>query len=98
MCLCRADGADNQGQDGRAELHGGVNVLLSSSSERVADIRLKCVPFVPRVSLKQSLSLLELEQHLSWIRAEVEADAGRPLSSYMLADDQNALADQVAAG
>lgn len=46
------------------------------------------------VSLKQSLSLLELEQQLSWIRAEVEADAGRPLSSYMLADDQDALADQ----
>ncbi|MEQ2272090.1 peroxin [Xenotaenia resolanae] len=46
------------------------------------------------VSLKQSLSLLELEQQLSWIRAEVEVDSGRPLSSYMLADDENALADQ----
>lgn len=48
--------------------------------------------------LKQSLSLLELEQQLSWIRAEVEVDSGRPLSSYMLADAEDALADQVAAG
>ncbi|XP_032440844.1 peroxisomal biogenesis factor 3 isoform X2 [Xiphophorus hellerii] len=44
------------------------------------------------VSLKQSLSLLELEQQLIWIRAEV--DSGRPLSSYMLADDEDILADQ----
>ncbi|XP_005815436.1 peroxisomal biogenesis factor 3 isoform X2 [Xiphophorus maculatus] len=44
------------------------------------------------VSLKQSLSLLELEQQLIWIRAEV--DSGRPLSSYMLADDEDVLADQ----
>lgn len=49
------------------------------------------------MSLKQSLSLLELEQQLSWIRAEVEADSERPLTWYMLADDENALADQVAA-
>lgn len=46
------------------------------------------------LSLKQSLSLLECEQQLSWIRAEVEAGSGRPLSWYMLADDENALADQ----
>uniref|UniRef100_A0A7N8X3Q0 Peroxisomal biogenesis factor 3 n=1 Tax=Mastacembelus armatus TaxID=205130 RepID=A0A7N8X3Q0_9TELE len=46
------------------------------------------------VSLKQSLSLLEVEQQLSWIRAEVEAGSERPLSWYMLADDENALADQ----
>lgn len=47
------------------------------------------------VSLKQSLSLLELEQQLSWIRAEVEAGCSeRSLSWYMLADDENALADQ----
>ncbi|KAK9531891.1 hypothetical protein VZT92_011283 [Zoarces viviparus] len=46
------------------------------------------------VSLKQSLSLLELEQQLSWIRAEVEAGSERPMSWYMLADDENALADQ----
>lgn len=46
------------------------------------------------VSLKQSLSLLEVEQQLSWMRAEVEAGSERPLSWYMLADDQNALADQ----
>uniref|UniRef100_A0A671X9X2 Peroxisomal biogenesis factor 3 n=1 Tax=Sparus aurata TaxID=8175 RepID=A0A671X9X2_SPAAU len=46
------------------------------------------------MSLKQSLSLLEVEQQLSWIRAEVEAGSERPLSWYMLADDENALADQ----
>uniref|UniRef100_A0A8D3A3B6 Peroxisomal biogenesis factor 3 n=1 Tax=Scophthalmus maximus TaxID=52904 RepID=A0A8D3A3B6_SCOMX len=46
------------------------------------------------VSLKQSLSLLELEQQLSWIRAEVEAGSERSLSWYLLADDENALADQ----
>ncbi|XP_026197791.1 peroxisomal biogenesis factor 3 [Anabas testudineus] len=46
------------------------------------------------VSLKQSLSLLELEQQLSWIRAEVEAGSQRLLSWYMLADDENALAAQ----
>ncbi|XP_056283510.1 peroxisomal biogenesis factor 3 [Pseudoliparis swirei] len=46
------------------------------------------------VSLKQSLSLLELEQQLSWIRAEVEAEEERPMSWYMLADAEDALADQ----
>lgn len=46
------------------------------------------------VPLKQSLSLLELEQQLSWIRAEVEGGAERPMSWYMLADDEDALADQ----
>ncbi|KAG7231588.1 hypothetical protein INR49_011492 [Caranx melampygus] len=44
--------------------------------------------------LKQSLSLLELEQQLSWIRAEVESSSARSLSWFLLADDQNALADQ----
>ncbi len=39
--------------------------------------------------------MLELEQQLSWIRAEVEAGSERPLSWYMLADDENALADPV---
>lgn len=46
------------------------------------------------LSLKQSLSVLELEQQLSWIRAEVEAGSERSLSWYMLADDENALTDQ----
>lgn len=52
---------------------------------------------VSSMSLKQNLSLLELEQQLSWIRAEVEAAAGRPLAWYLLADDEDALANQVAA-
>lgn len=60
-------------------------------------VDVKGLRYVSRVSLKQSLSLLELEQQLSWIRAEVEAGSERPLSWYMLADDENALADQVAA-
>uniref|UniRef100_A0A1A8EK35 Peroxisomal biogenesis factor 3 n=1 Tax=Nothobranchius korthausae TaxID=1143690 RepID=A0A1A8EK35_9TELE len=46
------------------------------------------------VSLKQSLSLLDLEQQLSWIRAEVESDSERPMSRFLLADDENALAEQ----
>ncbi|XP_058470372.1 peroxisomal biogenesis factor 3 [Solea solea] len=46
------------------------------------------------VSLKQSLSLLELEQQISWIRAEVESTSERSLSWYMLADDQEVLTDQ----
>uniref|UniRef100_A0A672F783 Peroxisomal biogenesis factor 3 n=1 Tax=Salarias fasciatus TaxID=181472 RepID=A0A672F783_SALFA len=46
------------------------------------------------MSLKHSLSLLELEQQLSWIRAEVEAGSQRPLCWYMLADDESALAEQ----
>uniref|UniRef100_A0A8C6TRK3 Peroxisomal biogenesis factor 3 n=1 Tax=Neogobius melanostomus TaxID=47308 RepID=A0A8C6TRK3_9GOBI len=47
------------------------------------------------VSLKQTLSLLELEQQISWIRAEVEgSEPERQLSWYMLASDQEALADQ----
>ncbi|KAI4786717.1 peroxisomal biogenesis factor 3 [Gymnodraco acuticeps] len=45
------------------------------------------------VPLKQSLSLMEVEQQLSWIRAEVEAGE-RNMSWFLLADDQNALADQ----
>ncbi|XP_068609851.1 peroxisomal biogenesis factor 3 [Brachionichthys hirsutus] len=46
------------------------------------------------VSLKQTVSLLDLEQHVSWIRAEVETTSGRALSWYLLADDENSLADQ----
>ncbi|XP_037541902.1 peroxisomal biogenesis factor 3 [Nematolebias whitei] len=46
------------------------------------------------VCLMQNLSLLELEQQLSWIRAEVEADSDRSLSRYLLADDEDALCDQ----
>lgn len=44
-------------------------------------------------SLKQSVSLLELEQQLTWIRAEVESR--QPLQRYLLAADEDALADQV---
>lgn len=55
----------------------------------------------PRVSLKQSLSLQELEQHLNQIRAQVEEGDGgsthRPLSWYMMPDEENTLAAQVTA-
>ncbi|XP_003971450.1 peroxisomal biogenesis factor 3 isoform X1 [Takifugu rubripes] len=44
------------------------------------------------ISLKQNLSLVELEQQLSWVRAVVESAS--PLSRYILADDENALAEQ----
>ncbi|XP_041831895.1 peroxisomal biogenesis factor 3 [Melanotaenia boesemani] len=46
------------------------------------------------ISLKQTLSLLDLEQQLIWIRSEVEAASDHPLSWYMMADDENALANQ----
>ncbi|XP_077442948.1 peroxisomal biogenesis factor 3 [Stigmatopora argus] len=46
------------------------------------------------VHLKESLSLSELERHVSGIRARVEACPKRPLSSYMMAPDDDALADQ----
>lgn len=45
------------------------------------------------ISLKQNLSLVELEQQLGWVRAVVESAS--PLSRYLLADDENALAEQV---
>lgn len=47
------------------------------------------------MSLKQTLSLLDVEQQLSWIRAEVEGASRHPLSWYLLSDDESALADQV---
>lgn len=68
---------------------------MLENSERCLNQLLMNSLLDPSMSLKQSLSLLELEQQLSWIRAEVEAGSGRPLSWYMLADDENALADQV---
>uniref|UniRef100_A0A6Q2Z2L9 Peroxisomal biogenesis factor 3 n=1 Tax=Esox lucius TaxID=8010 RepID=A0A6Q2Z2L9_ESOLU len=50
------------------------------------------------LSLKQSLSLQDLEQHLNQIRAQVEKGVGgsvhRPLSWYMMADEENTLAAQ----
>lgn len=52
---------------------------------------------ISSVSLKETWSLLELEQQLNWIRAEVEASSRRSLSWYLLADDENVLADQVTA-
>uniref|UniRef100_A0A3B4TZN8 Peroxisomal biogenesis factor 3 n=1 Tax=Seriola dumerili TaxID=41447 RepID=A0A3B4TZN8_SERDU len=71
---------------------------LSSIQHLLGDGRLLCDPCTSSwfiiLSLKQSLSLLELEQQLSWIRAEVEAGSQRSLSWFMLADDENALADQ----
>uniref|UniRef100_A0A8C5BNY8 Peroxisomal biogenesis factor 3 n=1 Tax=Gadus morhua TaxID=8049 RepID=A0A8C5BNY8_GADMO len=54
------------------------------------------------VSLKHSLSLSELEQQVSWVRAQVEggsstdpgAPSHRPLTWYMMADEESTLADQ----
>ncbi|XP_059897393.1 peroxisomal biogenesis factor 3 [Gadus macrocephalus] len=54
------------------------------------------------VSLKHSLSLSELEQQVSWVRAQVEggsstdpgAPSRRPLTWYMMADEESTLADQ----
>uniref|UniRef100_A0AAR2L2U5 Peroxisomal biogenesis factor 3 n=1 Tax=Pygocentrus nattereri TaxID=42514 RepID=A0AAR2L2U5_PYGNA len=50
------------------------------------------------VSLKQNLSLQDLEQHLTRVRRLVEDDCGslkhRTLSWYMMPDEENTLADQ----
>ncbi|KAK0151544.1 Peroxisomal biogenesis factor 3 [Merluccius polli] len=47
------------------------------------------------VSLKHSLSLSELEQQVGWIRAQVEGGSSlRPLTWYMMADEESTLADQ----
>ncbi|XP_056150089.1 peroxisomal biogenesis factor 3 [Lampris incognitus] len=58
------------------------------------------------MSLKQNMSLLELEQQLNWIRAQVEGGslldqgasaepgAQRPLTCYMMTDEENSLSDQ----
>lgn len=57
----------------------------------------KCSLF--RISLKQSLSLQDVEQHVDEIRCLVEQNSGsskfRPLSWYMMPDEENPLADQV---
>ncbi|XP_008395275.1 peroxisomal biogenesis factor 3 [Poecilia reticulata] len=68
------------------------HLLGDGLSELISRVKTAVQSSLGRVSLKQSLSLLELEQQLIWIRAEV--DSGRPLSSYMLADDEDVLADQ----
>ncbi|KAJ3606650.1 hypothetical protein NHX12_026171 [Muraenolepis orangiensis] len=50
------------------------------------------------MSLKHSLSLTELEQQVSWVRAQVEGDSSscspRPLTWYMMADEESTLAEQ----
>lgn len=56
---------------------------------------------IHRVSLKQSLSLQELELHLDQVRAHVEegsmASPRKPLSCYMMPDEESTLAAQVRA-
>ncbi|XP_034017751.1 peroxisomal biogenesis factor 3 [Thalassophryne amazonica] len=68
-------------------LGDGLTALMSAVKRAVQNS-------VGGLSLKQPLSLLDLDQHLSWIRAEVEAGSEHPLSWYMLADDESALAEQ----
>ncbi|XP_023203928.1 peroxisomal biogenesis factor 3 isoform X3 [Xiphophorus maculatus] len=68
------------------------HLLGDGLTELISRVKTAVQSSLGGVSLKQSLSLLELEQQLIWIRAEV--DSGRPLSSYMLADDEDVLADQ----
>lgn len=58
-----------------------------------------CCPCLLRVSLKQSLSLQELEQQLTQIRQLVEEGCAsskhKSLSWYMMPDEENTLASQV---
>ncbi|XP_004084984.1 peroxisomal biogenesis factor 3 isoform X1 [Oryzias latipes] len=75
---------------------------LSSIQHLLGDGLMELISVVKRavhsslggVSLKQTLSLLDVEQQLSWIRAEVEGASRHPLSWYLLSDDESALADQ----
>ncbi|XP_008311852.1 peroxisomal biogenesis factor 3 [Cynoglossus semilaevis] len=69
------------------------HLLGDGLTQLISEVKKSVQNSLGGVSLKQSLSLLELEQQLSWIRAEVESSE-RPLSWYMLADDQDALSDQ----
>ncbi|XP_077566501.1 peroxisomal biogenesis factor 3 [Stigmatopora nigra] len=68
-------------------LGDGLTQLISVVKKSVHDS-------LDGVHLKESLSLSELERHVSGIRAQVEACPQRPLSSYMMAPDDDALSDQ----
>uniref|UniRef100_A0A8B9JUI1 Peroxisomal biogenesis factor 3 n=1 Tax=Astyanax mexicanus TaxID=7994 RepID=A0A8B9JUI1_ASTMX len=69
---------------------------LSSIQHLLGDAKLSL--FLLRVSLKQTLSLQELEQHVTQIRQLVEGGSGssrhKALSWYMMPDEENTLADQ----
>ncbi|XP_053737953.1 peroxisomal biogenesis factor 3 [Synchiropus splendidus] len=68
-------------------LGDGLTALMSAVKRAVVNA-------LGSVSLKTSLCLRELEEQLNWIRAEVESDSRRPLSWYLLAAEEEALAEQ----
>uniref|UniRef100_A0A8C7VMZ6 Peroxisomal biogenesis factor 3 n=1 Tax=Oncorhynchus mykiss TaxID=8022 RepID=A0A8C7VMZ6_ONCMY len=74
------------------------HLLGDGLSEMITAVKKAVQNTLGGVSLKQSLSLQELEQHLNQIRAQVEEGDGgsthRPLSWYMMPDEENTLAAQ----
>ncbi|XP_015194627.2 peroxisomal biogenesis factor 3 isoform X1 [Lepisosteus oculatus] len=72
-------------------LGDGLHELITVVKQAVQEV-------LGGVSLKQSLSLQELEQHINQIRALVEGGNitghQRPLSWYMMPDEENTLASQ----
>lgn len=98
LSVSRSHPADLSGEAGGAGLPGKV-LQVSATTQPLQSLvsyslMFACVRVCAcSVSLKQSVSLLELEQQLTWIRAEVESR--QPLQRYLLAADEDALADQV---
>uniref|UniRef100_A0A4W5JN71 Peroxisomal biogenesis factor 3 n=1 Tax=Hucho hucho TaxID=62062 RepID=A0A4W5JN71_9TELE len=74
------------------------HLLGDGLSEMITAVKKAVQNTLGGVSLKQSLSLQELELHLNQIRAQVEEGDGgsthRPLSWYMMPDEENTLAAQ----
>ncbi|XP_061098829.1 peroxisomal biogenesis factor 3 isoform X2 [Conger conger] len=72
-------------------LGDGLHELMTVVKQAVREV-------LGGVSLKQSLSLQELEQHLDQVRAHVEegcmASPRKPLSCYMMSDEETTLASQ----
>ncbi|KAF7694319.1 peroxisomal biogenesis factor 3 [Silurus meridionalis] len=73
-------------------LGDGLMELITTVKKAVQEI-------LGPISLKQSLSLQELEEHIIQIRRLVEENSRgslkfRPLSCYMMADEENLLSDQ----
>ncbi|KAG7460947.1 hypothetical protein MATL_G00204300 [Megalops atlanticus] len=72
-------------------LGDGLHELMTVVKQAVREV-------IGSISLKQSLSLQELEQHLNQIRAHIEeggsSSTGKPLSWYMMPDEESTLAAQ----
>lgn len=77
------------------------HLLGDGLSELITVVKRAVQDTIGGLSLKESLSLLDLEQQLGWIRAQVEGQthtAGThtppPLARFMMSDEESTLADQ----